>query len=217
MTDETIDFSGGNKIALIVRGKNGPDHHPSKLEQHADTIEGDGSPIGFFGKGNDAYGNSVGLRMDGDVYEYPQFQTNRPFYVGLDSAVANRVVSTVLIIDVDAETARKFKTSWDGMKASPGSFSLLGNNCATHASKAFRAAGVVDSGIPWMDTPDNLYDQLVDKVPAGKRRSVSGYIGFTARGAGGYNLVVRPAVTANVNVPNPGSSGSLSTNSSSSN
>lgn len=217
MPDETIDFGKGGKIALIVRGKTGPDHHPSKLEQHADTVEADGSPVGFFGNGNDAYGNSVGLRMDGVVYDYAAFQVHRPFYVDLNSAVANRVVSTVLLIDVDAVSATKFKDAWDKMAITPGGFSLVGNNCATHASKAFIAAGVVSDGIPWMDTPDNLYGQLVEKVDKGKQRSITGFVGFNALPSGGYSMVIRvQAPSANVNVPNPGSSGSLSTNNSSS-
>jgi len=215
--DETISFVGGHTVALIVRGKTGPDHHPGKLEQHADAIEPDGSPVGFFGEGNDAFGNSVGMSMTGVVYDYAAFQINRPFYVDLNAAVANRVVSTVLLIEVDAGTAAKFRKSWDDMAIKPGSFDLLGNNCATHASHAFRAAGVVTDGIPWMDTPDNLYGQLVDVIPAGRRRSLSGFIGFSPSAGGGYTLSVRvQAASPNVNVPNPGRSGSLSTNNSSS-
>ena len=48
MADIVIDFhKGPPKIGLIVRGKQGPDHHPDKLAANADTILGDGSRRGY--------------------------------------------------------------------------------------------------------------------------------------------------------------------------
>jgi hypothetical protein len=212
MADTIVDFSKGPKrIALVVRGKLGPTHHPDKLDQHADTIEQDGSPVGFFGTGNNGSFNGIGMGMDGIVYDYPLFQRYRPQYVDQAMAISRRVVSTVLIIEVDKATADKFDDAWSKMKSSPGGFDILGNNCATHASKAFIAAGVLDSTIPWMDTPDNLYDQLVDKVPAGKRTSYTGYVGFTPRVSGGYDLVIKPyTYTPTIAQPNQGSFGGSS-------
>src|SRR5262249_61478862 len=111
-----IHFSQASpKIALIVRGKQGPDLHPDKMDQHADVILADGSPVGFFGEGNDKIGNSIGMRMDGIVYDYDLLKRNRPYYIDVDSATANRVVSTVLIVDVDKTAADKFKAAWDRM------------------------------------------------------------------------------------------------------
>ena len=176
MSDIVIDFhKGGRKIGLIVRGKQGPDQHPDKLAQHADTVEADGSPIGFFGEGNDGSLNSVGLGMQGVVYDYALLRRHRPFYVELHSAVANRVVSTVLLINVDQKAADAFKAAWDRMTKSPGDFNIVGGNCATHASAAFISAGVVAQTIPWLDTPDNLYGQLVHDLPAGRWSTYTGY------------------------------------------
>jgi hypothetical protein len=168
MPDTIVGFtSGRNKVSLVVRGKQGPDHHPDKLDQHADCILQIGAPMGFFGEGNDGSLNGIGLGMNGVVYDYALFQRHRPQYVDLNMAVSRRVVSTVLMIEVDRTTANKFDEAWWRMRTNPGSFDIVGNNCATHASAAFIYAGLVTSGIPWMDTPDNLYGQLVDRIPAG--------------------------------------------------
>ena len=80
------------------------------------------------------------------------------------------------------------------------------------AASAFIAAGVVNKTIPWMDTPDNLYQQLVDDLPAGRVVSYTGYIGFKPNPLGGYDMEMVPYVASPaVAAPNPGSSGSLST------
>lgn len=212
MPDTIIDFSKGpKKIALVVRGKQAPDHHPGKMEQHADAILQDGAPIGFYGTGNDRSSNNVGMSMQGVVYDYDALRKNRLWYVDVNSAVTYRVVSTVLVVEVDNATADKFGAAWDRMELNPGNFNIVGGNCSTHASAAFISAGVVKKTIPWLDTPDNLYEQLVDTIPASKRQSYTGFVGFTQRQGGGYNLVIRPYVASPKAVaPNPGSSGSLS-------
>ncbi len=211
MPDVIVGFSTGpKKIALVVRGKQGPDHHPGKLEQHADCIQQNGAPIGFFGQGNDSTLNSAGLSMNGIVYDYPLFQRHRPQYVDLNMAVARRVVSTALLVEVDQTTANKFNEAWWRMRTNPGTFDIVGNNCATHASAAFIYAGVLGSTIPWMDTPDNLYDQLVDTIPAGRRTSYTGFMGFTPVSTG-FTLQSRPYVPSpTVNSPNQGSWGGSS-------
>jgi hypothetical protein len=211
MPDTIVGFtSGPKKVSVVVRGKQGPNHHPDKLDQHADCILQNGAPIGFFGEGNDGSLNGVGLGMNGVVYDYPLFQRHRPQYVNLNMAVARRVVSTVLIIEVDQTTATKFDEAWWRMRTNPGSFDIVGNNCATHASAAFIYAGVVTSGIPWMDTPDNLYDQLVDQIPAGRRTSYTGFVGFIPS-SGGFTMEIRPYTPSpTVNSPNQGSWGGSS-------
>jgi hypothetical protein len=66
---------------------------------------------------------------------------------------------------------------------------LLGNNCSTHASDAFIAAGITNKGIPGLDTPNNLFKQLV--AIRKKAKSYSGHIGFKAKaGGGGFDLVI---------------------------
>jgi hypothetical protein len=204
-----IDISSGSttRIGLIVRGKHGPDHHPGKLDQHADCILADGSPVGFFGEGNDSSGNSVGLGMQGVVYDYARLQIERPYYVDMDQANTYRVISTVLLIGVDDAAAKAFAKAWDDMTRAPGDFNILGGNCATHASAAFIQAGLVKSSIPWLDTPDNLYDQLVDSVPDAKRSTLTGYIGFIPKAGGGYQMKVVPyADSPHANRPKPRSS-----------
>jgi hypothetical protein len=211
MPDIIVGFSSGLKrISLVVRGKLSPDHHPDKLDQHADCILQNGAPIGFFGEGNDGSLNGIGLGMNGVVYDYQLFQRHRPHYVDMNIAIARRVVSTVLVIEVDQNTANRFDQAWAQMRTNPGSFDILGNNCATHASAAFIFAGVVTSGIPWMDTPDNLYGQLVDTVPAARRTSYSGFTGFLPV-ADGFQMQQRPYVqVATTNTPNQGSWGGSS-------
>src|SRR5919109_2095929 len=49
MPDTVVTFNGST-VGLIVRGKSGPAHHPGVMEQHADCILSDGSPMGFFGE-----------------------------------------------------------------------------------------------------------------------------------------------------------------------
>jgi hypothetical protein len=217
MADIVVTFSGQQKqIGLIVRGKQSPTHHPDKLAQHADAILSDGSPIGFYGEGNDASGNAIGMRMQGVVYDYAALNIHRPWYVNVKSAIANRVVSTVLLIGVDKKAADLFTGAWEKMTLSPGDFNIVGGNCSTHASAAFIAAGMVDTTIPWLDTPDNLYSQLVDTIPKNRQHSYTGFIGFDPNPAGGYRLIIHPYVAApTVNAPNPGKSGSLATNGSS--
>lgn len=210
MTLETFDFTRASpkRIALIVRGKLGPDHHPDKMEQHADCALATGAPLGFFGEGNDRSGNIIGLRMQGVVYDYAALQIQRPYYVDRADAVANRVVSTVLLVEVDDPTAQAFAQAWANMTLNPGDFNIIGGNCATHASAAFINAKVLTSGIPGLDTPDNLYAQLVRVLPAGKRRSITGFIGFVPR-SGGYIMEWEPFALPS-QPPAPGRPGSSS-------
>jgi hypothetical protein len=206
---ETVELSTGGKtrIGLIVRGKLSPDHHPDKLDQHADCILADGTPLGFFGEANDNWGNAIGLRMQGAVYDYARLGIERPYYVDMDQANAARVVSTVLLVEVDEATAKLFAKAWDDMSRNPGDFNIIGGNCATHASAAFIQAKVLTAAIPWMDTPDNLYGQLVDSLPASKRTSITGYIGFERKPGGGFRMKVTPYVDdPSANRPNPGTS-----------
>ncbi len=217
MADTQLTFGAGQKqIGLIVRGKQGPDHHPDKMAQHADVVLSTGAPIGFYGEGNDGSANRIGMMLTGVTYDYAALRIQRPWYVDADSAVANRVVSTVLLIDVDDKTADAFAAAWDAMTRSPGDFNILGGNCSTHASSAFITAGVVKDGIPGIDTPDNLYAQLVKEVPASRRHSYTGFIGFSPAPGGGYTMILKPyAATPAVNTPNPGRHGSLALNHSS--
>jgi hypothetical protein len=104
---ETVTFDG-TKIALIVRGKINTNHEPGLLAQHADAILPDGSPIGFFGEGDGKSGSgaSVGLGMEGVVYDYNLF----------------------LLIDSKKTNFRRSSTAWPPDKIWPLTRSLIGSN-----------------------------------------------------------------------------------------
>jgi hypothetical protein len=184
-------------VGLVVRGKRNVTHEPGVMDQHADCILPGGAPIGFFGEGpnrsggaNSASSMKVGLNLRGVVYDYRGFLVNRPWYVNLAEAKTLKVVSTILTINVGATTAVKFAAYWAKLRASPGGFDLLGNNCSTHASDAFVATGILKDGIPGLDTPNNLYRQLSKELP-GTISSYSGCVGFSpATTPGMFDVVV---------------------------
>ena len=197
MPTTTLTFSSsGETVGLVVRGKNSPSHEPGVMEQHADCILADGSPIGFFGDvgagpasgGSAGSGPSVGLNMKGVVYDYPLFKIHRPYYIDLAEAKKYLVKSTVLLITVTKTQASLFKDYWDRLKTKPDSFYLLGYNCSTRASDAFIYAGILTGGIPGLDTPNNLYKQLITSFT--KTASYSGFVGFVAKSGGGYDVLV---------------------------
>jgi hypothetical protein len=179
LVESLISFSG-DKVALIVRGKTSEVHKPKKLEQHADCARSDGSPVGFFGEAGGGSGyltSAVLIGIQGEVYELDEFERYRPFYVDLKKARAFGVVSTALVVSVANGEAAKFDEYWAALKSDPGKFRLLGKNCSTRASGAFRHCGILSGGIPGLDTPDNLYKQIKTER-ADRCKSYSGYLGF---------------------------------------
>jgi hypothetical protein len=202
---------GDNVIGLIVRGKQNDKHKPGKMEQHADCILPGGGPIGFFGGNGDASSgssgssfvgssnswaagpsqsfNTTGMNMKGMVAHYNQLQKIRPMYVDVSLAKKYNVLSTVLLLEVTQSQASLFSQYWKNLELSPGTFNILGGNCSTHASDAFIAAKVVASGIPGLDTPDNLYHQLKAKH-SGRMRMYSGNVGATPNGPKKYDLII---------------------------
>lgn len=199
LTVTTIPFAG-NAVGLIVRGKVGPDHTPGNLEQHADCVLPDGSPIGFFGEPGDHSGsgsglsswNKTGMNMRGAVYEYAEFmdpKKRRQHYVDIVSARADDLRSTLLIVNASSPATTLFVEYWNKLKFDPGGFFLVGANCSTRASSAFVYAKLLPNGIPGLDTPDKLYRQLVAELP-GRTKSYSGYLGFTPKAGGGYSVVI---------------------------
>ncbi len=200
MATTTYTFSG-DRVALVVRGKTSHSHTPGKLQQHADCALSNGAPVGFFGTGNTGSSggsssgvggsskssanssNSRGLGMTGVVYDQASLAKNRANYVDGAIARGTGTISTVLFVQVSPAEAKAFDKAWGDMATDPGSFQILGWNCSTHASQAFRKAGILAGGIPGLDTPDNLYLQLCFEK-AGKVSVTSGYVGFTASGSG---------------------------------
>lgn len=214
MSDTVISFPCG-AIGLVVRGKQAPAHHPGLMAQHADCILHDGSPIGFFGQqgagsgavsANSSSGsggsarnstgssNSSGLNMKGIVYDLETLRRFRLQYVELAVAERNRVVSTVLIVTVSDSEAQVFERFWRDLDAKPGTFNLLGSNCSSHAAEAFASAGIIPAEIPGLDTPDNLYDHLLKRLPS-RCTSYSGFVGFERQPTGGFQVTIRAAVS----------------------
>ena len=202
---------GLNTIGLIVRGKKNDSDSPGYMEQHADCILPGGEPIGFYGGGGDASSgssgpssgssinswangpslslNNTGINMKGMVANYGDLQRIRPMYIDIKLAKRYKVKSTVLLLDVTKTQAELFSKYWTNLKLKPGAFNILGGNCSTHAAEAFKSANVISSGIPGLDTPNNLYKQLKSLYPK-KIHIYSGYIGAIPLPGKSYELVV---------------------------
>ncbi|MBS0314533.1 MAG: hypothetical protein JSS05_10140 [Proteobacteria bacterium] len=186
----TISVPTSGYIGLVVRGKTSRGHHPGVMEQHADCILSTGAPVGFYGTGRGTSGSgSTGMGMSGIVYDFSMLLRYRPYYIDIVEAKKYSMKSTIAMVQVVPAEARAFDAAWATMSGSPGGFAILGNNCSTHASKAFVAAGILPGGIPGLDTPDNLFEQLVTSTR--KTLVYSGYVGFVPRGAG-YDVQVDP-------------------------
>lgn len=180
----------GSTVSLVIRGKTGEDQHPGVMDQHADVILSNGEPAGFFGEGGGASG-SIGLGMDGVVADYDWYTQNRPNYVDGTGAENSGTVSTVCSMNVTPDQAAAFDKYWRDLQSNPGGFDLLGNNCSTHAASGFDAAGLMDGGIPGLDTPDNLYAALKERY--GDAMSCqSGYVGFQQLPDGTWTHTVTP-------------------------
>lgn len=185
----TLTFPG-DKIGLIVRGKTSATHDPDLMAQHADCIISDGSCIGFYGEGAglSGSGGALGLGMRGTVYDMSELAKHRPYYTDGALAKGYGVVSTVLAITVGTRQAKAFDAAWAALDAHPPDFWIVGANCSTRAAGVFRTAGILAGGLPGLDTPNNLYEQLVATL-GHKCTSHSGYVGFTSGGSG-YNVTV---------------------------
>ena len=158
--------------------------------------------MGFFGEGDPFSGASLGLgssatsgiNLRGTVFDYEQMKIHRPYYVDLNLAMSKyRVISTVLVISVSKTEADLFATYWKTLKDAPGIFNFLGYNCSTRASQAFAHSGVTRSGIPGLDTPNNLYKQI-SAVRGSKIGSHTGYLGFVKKPDGtGFEVKIEPS------------------------
>jgi hypothetical protein len=188
MADAYSLLFSGDQVGLIVRGKKSHAHKPDVMEQHADCILSNGAPVGFFGEGNNGSSNSIGMGMQGEVYDFSELSKKRAGYVDQHKAKTLGVVSTGLFIQVSHAEAGKFDKYWSDLAKSPGTFNFLGGNCSTHASDSFIYAGILAGGIPGLDTPNNLYLQICTEKK-GKCTMLSGYFGFTAY-RGGYLVLV---------------------------
>lgn len=185
MSYTMINFSG-DKVALVMRGKVSSTAPSAIFEQHADCAQSNGNPVGYFGQ--EGRGLVFSFRaaligVDGAVFNLTDYEMHRPYFVRLNEAKARGTISTALVVSVANGEARLFDDYWRQLKNDPGTFQLLGKNCATRASGAFRHSGILSGGIPGMGTPDGLFDQLLTER---RDRSVcySGYVGFSKVGNG---------------------------------
>ncbi|WP_372618733.1 hypothetical protein [Falsiroseomonas sp.] len=182
-----LSFIDGGKIAYVVRYKKS---HAADAEEgggHSDCILPGGAPVGYFGGGL--------VNAAGAVFSYSNFLASRPHYVNLSDARGAPCVSTVLVMDVGKARAEAFRKSWLSMRAKTDGFTILGNNCSTHASRACYAAGVTRSPeVSGVDTPTNLYDQII-KASLVPWRSYTGHVGFKPIQSGADELLTSFAVT----------------------
>lgn len=185
-----------NVIALIIRGKKSAEHNPG-INSHADCILPGGEPLGYFSaqgtqSGGDSSGSwhSVGLNQQGQVIDYSIMKRALKAYTNPEIAHSKKLYSTILLIEIDAIEAISFKNYWSNLKTKPDGFRLLGNNCSTHASKAFIKAKILRRGIPGLDTPNNLYKQLLE-LKDRRMISYSGFVGHCpSRTPGNTDLLI---------------------------
>lgn len=218
------------RIGLVVRGMTAPGRRPDD-EGHADCVLPTGEPIGFFadtgwadpvgrtlaagssgmsaadgssgdsGAGSVMVGGAFVGAFRGEVYSYATYLRERPSYVRRELAVAQRVASTLLVIDVTDTEARHFERAWTSMRYDPGQFGIVGLNCSTHAGWAFASAGLLatpgralgpalTSEIEGFDTPTDLYRQLVYGPANSRFVSYSGYLGFEPLAHGWYRVSI---------------------------
>lgn len=175
----SLPFPGRGHIALVVRHKPGRDTPPPG-EGHADVIMPSGAPVGFFVDEATEAAGTLGFDVPGQVYGYAAFSANRPWYVNLADAAATRTVSGVLLMRVTAREQELFVRAWRALRARPGTFTIAGWNCSSHAALAFHLAGLVGREIPGLDTPDNLFHEL-RRRHAGRCEDHYGYLGFQPR------------------------------------
>lgn len=173
-----LPFPHQGHIALVARGKTSRGTFPFG-NGHADVILPSGAPAGFLVHPEDDDGRSF-IEVRGWVYNYASFSAHRPQYVNMTDARANNEISGVLLIRVTPRESERFQRAWQHMRASPGNFTISGNNCATHAARAFAQAGLVNREIRGLDTPDNLFHALLSQNRS-RCRDEYGYLGFMPR------------------------------------
>ncbi|MCA8906417.1 MAG: hypothetical protein KDA64_00705 [Rhodospirillaceae bacterium] len=190
MALQIVDFNK-SEVGLVVRGKRGPDHQPWAFQTHVDCIFANGAPVGYFGNSELSISGSgsSGMGMSGIVFDYPLFLKHRRHYVDLNEAKAQGQQSTALLVEVSMKEAMDFGMTWLRMKANPDTFNIVGHNCASHASLAFIYSRILDGGINGLDTPNNLYNQILERRKPNVRE-IGGYLGFREAGFGKFQMLL---------------------------
>ncbi len=182
-----LPFPATDRIALVVRGKRARMHAPPD-NGHADCILRSGAPIGFFvdTATEDGWWPGEALTalagVPGGVYTLPTYANHRAHYVDRPLARTQNCISGVLVLQVTLSQAEAFQRAWTSLRARPGGFRIIGNNCSTHAGQAFAEAGLVGREISGLDTPDNLFHDLLRRH-AGRVEDHYGYLGFESIGS----------------------------------
>jgi hypothetical protein len=165
-------LSGGfgtlvNKVIVYVINRSGGGR-TGTMEGHIDLgVPGSGM-VGFYGipGGGGAFAGS-GMGLTGHLNQTPDDwndgPTKRPDYI---TGVAGGVLSTICEIKVCPEDVAKMNDEIKKLKAKPPTFNILGGNCSTRGCGILGAGGVMPGGIPGLDNPQNLLDELVKKYHA---------------------------------------------------
>ena len=128
--------------------------------------------FGFYGYGPGPSGNRFGIDFHGYWNDtYAKFERNglgRPDYV--DGRAGE--LSTICVVMVCPSQVKKMARELHSLEKHPGLFNILGNNCSTHACEVLGAGGILERGIPGLDTPQNMQDALVRRYGA---RCFNGY------------------------------------------
>jgi hypothetical protein len=143
--------------------------------------------IGFYGVGGTG---GSGLGMTGNLNmtfaDWTSGSTERNSYVNgppnssdINGEVFPSQKSTICEIKVCPRDVESMNIVAEEMYVNPGTFSIVGNNCATHAAQILNAGGVTSGNILGLDTPTGLQSELINNYSA---NCYSGYTSLDATG-----------------------------------
>ena len=140
--------------------------------------------------------------MNGVVANKPWFNKYRPEYINADVARRDGVVSTYCTLRVCPDAAKKFGDAWKALGNNPPNFSIIGGNCSSRAGGCFQAAGVLDSGISGLDTPNHLFEDLKAKY-GNSLKCQTGFFGYNPAGSP-YVIPLPPGAPTSPNTKGTG-------------
>ena len=141
--------------------------------------------FGFYG--NPAGGGFLGMGL-------PEFWNNtyaqwmrplpfgRPWYT---EDRAGRVLSTICQIEVCPKQAAAMRCELKQLESNPGKFDIVGWNCSSRDCEVLSAGGVLQNGIPGLDTPQDFQDALTSVYGA---KCFNGYTSVDPNG----NVAITP-------------------------
>lgn len=165
---------------------------------HAEILLPDGTLRGFYAAdGTDA--GSAGQRrilaQKGVVADTAWIRENRPQYV--DATVARAwtkkgqsrpILTTRLRIPATPAKVRGLEAAWRRLAAADPHFRSIGNNCTTKAAESLIEAGIlrgsIFGGLPGIDRPSRLYNELREQYGGTALQREVGYFTLTPDGRG---------------------------------